>query len=161
MPFHDSEMTTKTYDNRILLGEISDMLAQGGEVILRAKGFSMEPFIRSELDSVRLCKPETVNVGDIVLACLEGESYVLHRVFAVEGGRVTLMGDGNVRGKEHCLLSDVKGKVKTIVSPTGRERVPGKGRVWRWLMPVRRYILGVYRRVYRRKYRKEFYRNET
>lgn len=151
-------MITRVYDNRILLGEVSDLLAEGGVVTLRAKGFSMEPFIRGDMDSVRLRKMPDVRVGDIVLARLKGEVYVLHRVFALDGEKVTLMGDGNLQGTEHCRLADIMGTAEAIVTPSGREWKPGDGHVWRRLMPFRRIILGLYRRLYRRKYRKEFYR---
>lgn len=151
-------MTTRIYDNKVLLGEVSDLLAEGGLVTLMTKGFSMEPFIRGEMDSVRLRKKPEIKVGDIVLARLKGEVYVLHRVFAIDGDRVTLMGDGNLSGKEHCRLEDVTGTVEAIISPSGKERIPGDGHIWRRLMPVRRIILGIYRRVYRRKYRKEFFK---
>lgn len=135
--------------NEILLGEVTSLLAEGQEVVLLTKGGSMMPFLRSERDSVALRKLEKVEVGDIVLAHLGGGRYVLHRIIAIDGDNVTLMGDGNIKGTESCLKSDISGTVVRILKASGKEYVPGKGRWWRALKPFRRYILGVYRRIIR------------
>ena len=135
--------------NEILLGEVTSLLAEGQEVVLLTKGGSMMPFLRSERDSVALRKLEKVEVGDIVLAHLGGGRYVLHRIIAIDGEKVTLMGDGNIKGTESCLKSDISGTVVRILKASGKEYVPGKGRWWRALKPFRRYILGVYRRIIR------------
>jgi len=143
-------------ENGILLGEVSRLIADGHEVTIMTKGNSMEPFIRGEMDSVLLRRPEEIKVGDIVLARLSGERYVLHRVFALDGDSVTMMGDGNIYGRENCKISDLAGKVKVIITPSGREVKPSDGSIWRRLMPVRRILLGLYRRLYRRKYHKDY-----
>ena len=135
--------------NEILLGEVTSLLAEGQEVVLLTKGGSMMPFLRSERDSVALRKLEKVEVGDIVLAHLGGGRYVLHRIIAIDGDKVTLMGDGNIKGTESCLKSDISGTVVRILKASGKEYVPGKGRWWRALKPFRRCILGVYRRIIR------------
>ena len=135
--------------NEILLGQVTSLLAEGQEVVLLTKGGSMMPFLRSERDSVALRKLEKVEVGDIVLAHLGGGRYVLHRIIAIDGDNVTLMGDGNIKGTESCLKSDISGTVVRILKASGKEYVPGKGRWWRALKPFRRYILGVYRRIIR------------
>jgi len=86
-----------------------------------------------------------VEIGDIVLAHLKN-TYVLHRVFSIDGLDVTLMGDGNLKGKEYCKISDICGTVKLIIKP-GKEVAPSKGKLWRLLLPLRRYILFIYRRI--------------
>ena len=135
--------------NEILLGEVTSLLTEGQEVVLLTKGGSMMPFLRSEKDRVALRKKDGVEVGDIVLAHLGGGRYVLHRIIALDGENVTLMGDGNLKGTESCLKSDISGTVVRILKASGKEYVPGKGRWWRALKPFRRYILGVYRRIIR------------
>ncbi|MBO4570953.1 MAG: S24/S26 family peptidase [Bacteroidales bacterium] len=142
-------MEKRTIPNDILLGEVTTLLAEGQEVVLLTKGGSMMPFLRSEKDSVALRKRDDVEVGDIVLAHLGEGRYVLHRIISVDGDRLTLMGDGNLKGTENCRKEDVSGTVVRIIKDSGREFVPGKGRFWRFLKPVRRWILGVYRRIYR------------
>ena len=132
--------------NEILIPEIGRLLSEGREVELRPKGNSMLPFIRQGKDNVVLQKKVSVAKGDIVLADL-GSRFVLHRVIKEEGENLTLMGDGNVRGTEKCRRKDVLGTVVTILRNGNKEVVPGKGKVWRLLLPVRRYLLAFYRRV--------------
>lgn len=141
-------MTSKrTIPNNILLGEVTRLLAGGQEVVIMTKGSSMLPFLRSEKDSVALLKRESIEVGDIVLAHLGGGCYVLHRVFAIDGERVTLKGDGNIRTTESCMKRDISGTVVRIIRPSGREYAPGKGVFWRRIRPLHRYILAAYRRL--------------
>jgi len=137
--------------NEILLAEADDLLSRGIEVVLMTKGNSMLPFIRGEKDSVNLKKFDTVEVGDIVLAQIMPQRYVLHRVISIDGDRLTLMGDGNLVGKESCRLSDVLGTVQEIIRPNGTVKKVTKGTVWRKLLPVRRYILWLYRKLFIRK----------
>lgn len=131
--------------NDVLLNEVTRLLAQGRDVALVPKGNSMLPFIHGDHDSVVLRRRATVEVGDIVLARFGGR-YVLHRVIAVEGTKVTLMGDGNLKGVEQGDMAEVCGTVIEIVSPDGRRRKPTKGRLWRHLLPVRRHLLKLHRK---------------
>ena len=141
-------MNKKVIPNDILIPQIGELLAEGREVELRPKGNSMLPFIRQEKDNVVLRKSDTVSVGDIVLA-RAGERFVLHRVIKQEGDALTLMGDGNIRGTESCRKGDVLGTVVVILRGGRRAVKPGKGRLWRFLLPVRRYLLAFYRRIWR------------
>lgn len=134
--------------NDILLGEASELLAKGVEVILMTKGNSMLPFIRGDKDSVKLRKMDSVSVSDVVLARIEDRRYVLHRVIGINGDNVTLMGDGNLRGTESCKLSDIVGTAFEVVKPSGKCVKIRKGEFWRKLLPIRRYILAIYRRVF-------------
>lgn len=128
------------------LAQVTHLLDEGKVVVLKQiYGNSMLPFIRGGVDSVRLRKPEGVKVGDIVLAVFGGRP-IVHRVIAINGTKVTLMGDGNLKGTEKGNLSEVLGIVDQIISPSGRCRKPGNGRLWRRLLPVRKYLLKVYRK---------------
>ncbi|MBQ0149202.1 MAG: S24/S26 family peptidase [Bacteroidales bacterium] len=133
--------------NDILLGEVSGMLAEGMEVIIMTKGYSMLPFIIGDRDSVKLRKSDSLRIGDIVLAEVAKGRYVLHRVFEIDGDRITLMGDGNLYGTEQCHRSDIKGTVTDIITPKGRHKKVTDGKIWRRLRPFRRIILGIYRRL--------------
>ena len=108
--------------NEVMLGEVSRLLEEGREVVMKPKGNSMLPFIRGDIDSVALRKPEQLKVGDIALARFNGK-YILHRVIALEGDKVTLMGDGNLSGTEKGNRSEVFGIVTEIISPEGLEAV--------------------------------------
>lgn len=140
--------------NAVLLGEVKLLLAEGKDVVIPTKGNSMLPFIRGSRDSVNLRKMDTVEVGDIVLAEIREGVYVLHRVFAVDGDAVTLMGDGNLRGVEHCLRQDIAGTAVAVLKENGKEvdcrsrKALRQARLWRRLMPFRRIILGFYRRIF-------------
>lgn len=142
-----------TLPNALLFDEVTRLLSEGREVIIPTKGNSMLPFIRGERDSVVLVRKSGYATGDIVLALIEGERYILHRIWSMEGDKVTLMGDGNIAGKEHCSVSDISGAVVQIVRPGGRRIIvdtPGFRRrsgIWRRLLPLRRYILAIYRRL--------------
>lgn len=137
----------KTVANEILLPEVGRLLAEGHKVELKTKGNSMLPFIVGDRDSVLLCRHESLEPGDIVLAEIGPKHYVLHRIYEVSGNRLTLMGDGNIRGTEHCLTENILGTVELILKPDGRNIVPGKASVWKHLLPLRRLILGIYRRI--------------
>ena len=136
--------------NAILLGEVKRYVRQGFHVTLRTKGNSMLPFIRGEIDSVELSVPERPYAkGDIVLAEVEPDHYILHRIWEIRGRQVILMGDGNCRGKERCRLEDLVAKVDYIVLPSERKIDPDKplrrfsARIWRLLLPLRPYLLSI------------------
>ena len=129
-------MDKRIIPNDILLGEVAAVLREGREAVITPTGNSMLPFIRNGKDRVELRRMVRT-----------GGRYILHRIIAIDGEALTLMGDGNLRGTEHCTTADVIGTVTEIIRPDGRRRAPGKGRVWRALRPVRRYILAVYRRT--------------
>ena len=140
-------MEKRVLPNEILLAEAGALLAEGRDVELTVKGNSMLPFLVNERDSVVLRKLPQVEKGDVVLAEITRGHYVLHRVRAVDGERLTLMGDGNVRGTESCTRADVLGTAVAFIRPDGKRRKPGKARLWRALRPIRRYLLFIYRRI--------------
>ena len=131
--------------NEVLLGEVERMLDEGREVLMVPKGRSMLPFIRGEVDKVLLSKPKELKVGDIALAWVD-DRYVMHRVIAIDGQQVTLMGDGNLQGREQTTRDQVVGVVVDIITPEGRHHKPTRGWLWRKLLPVRKYLLKVYRK---------------
>ncbi|MBR5034790.1 MAG: S24/S26 family peptidase [Bacteroidales bacterium] len=135
-------MENRTLPNEILLEEVGALLNEGREVSFTPKGTSMLPFIRGGRDSVTLKKLDKVEVGDIVLVRLPDQRYVLHRVIVNNSGDLVIMGDGNIVGTESCTEKDVMGTAVLINS-----RKPSKGCLWRWLKPIRRYLLGIYRRL--------------
>lgn len=138
--------------NNVLLPEVDRLLSEGINVTLKVKGNSMLPFIVGGRDSVVLTKAGNLHCGDMVLARLDDDRYVLHRIIRIEGEQITLMGDGNLIGTERCRLPAISGKVIKVVrngkyidvdTPTERR----KAKLWKRLKPIRRYLLAVYRRV--------------
>lgn len=141
--------------NDILLGEVERLLRSGTSVTIRTKGSSMLPFIVGGRDSVVLVPYNGCPLaGDIALARLSGNIYVLHRILSVSNlGKVTLMGDGNIHGREYCNVNDLCGKVVIIIRNgrnvnTGSRRFVFFSYFWLWLLPVRRILLAVYRRLH-------------
>ncbi len=136
--------------NDIFLGLVSEKLAEGHTAIIWVKGYSMRPFIEYGRDRVKLAFPKELHVGDAVLAQDSPGHYVLHRIMDITGNNVTLQGDGNLRGFEHCLRENVCGVVTEYIRPnrvilasdkTLRRRI----KIWRRLRPIRRYLLFIYK----------------
>mgnify|MGYP002622023055 CR=1 FL=1 len=137
-----SQTKCVTLPNETVFVLVDSELRQGRDVILRVKGSSMLPTLREDRDSVRLQRRDVYRVGDVVLAQIASDWHVLHRIVALEGNRVTLHGDGILRGDEHCLLTDIKGlAIGRIDVATNRERPLRKARVWRHLPRLLRRVL--------------------
>ena len=146
-------MEKKVLANDVLLGEVSRLVAEGESITLMTKGVSMLPFIVGGRDSVVLERPSELKTGMIVLAHVGKDRYVLHRMISIEGNKVILMGDGNLKGVEKCLADDVKAVAVRIQRPSGEtdclsEKHLRRAVIWRKLLPVRRWILAVYRRLF-------------
>lgn len=135
---------------------IADLEA-GNTVTLQLYGNSMLPFLHDGRDKALLKRAESPRVGEPVLAEIEPKRYVLHRIVAIEGDAVTLLGDGNLT-PEHCHLQDIKASVIGFYRKGRREIDLIEGRkwqrysaVWMTLSPIRRYLLAIYRRIQARK----------
>ena len=152
MPLDHSESRLK--DNKIIQ-EAVKLVDEGICVTLPVEGRSMLPFIVGGQDSVLLEKVKKAEIGDVVLAWVEQCRYVVHRIIAINGDEVTLMGDGNIRGIEHCHRDDIKATVSYVVDKNGKRRNINDRRyrwgsyVWRKLRPVRRYLLFIYKIIWR------------
>lgn len=138
--------------NRILFPQVEKLISEGLTVTLRVKGNSMLPFIQGERDNVELQKATTLRRRSIVLARLAEGQYVIHRIVELSGDDVVLMGDGNLCGREHCKRADViaevmriqhNGKTRSCFCRSERMKV----NIWMRLLPFRRYLLAIYRRL--------------
>lgn len=121
-----------------------ESLQEGKLIAIVPQGISMLPFIEGGVDQVFLLKKEKVEMGDIVLVEYKGK-HILHRVYAIDGEKVVLMGDGNLEGTEAVMVEEVMGTVVEIVHK-GRRRKPGKAWLWRHSLPLRRYLLKIHRK---------------
>lgn len=141
----------------VLMDEVKRILADGRSATFIVRGQSMMPFLWSDRDRVTLtplAEGERPAIGEVILAEVAPRVYVLHRLIAREGERLTLMGDGNLKGVEHCEEADVVGRVTAFYRkdrevpdlPTGRKwRL--YSRLWLSVKPVRRLLLAVIRRL--------------
>lgn len=147
-------------DDAQIIAEAIKLVGEGVSVTFPVAGRSMRPFIVGGKESVVLVKPESVKVGDIVLAFVENSRYVVHRVIRIDGENVTVMGDGNLVGVEHCKISDVKAIASHAVNARGKRRSfanplrRAAAMAWVLLRPFRKWLLLTYR-----VYEKVFYEN--
>lgn len=133
----------RTIDNKTLLGEICNLLSQGKKVKLRAKGNSMRPFIHGNEDTLILAPTGTLHHGDVVLARVDGDRYVVHRVVGLKDDKVMLMGDGNLYGTEKCSKSDIYGTVECVIREGKELNIVSnnaifRAKIWRLILPLRR-----------------------
>ncbi|MBR4594935.1 MAG: S24/S26 family peptidase [Bacteroidaceae bacterium] len=144
--------------DQIIIQEAARLVADGISVTFPVKGRSMIPFIIGGKESVILQRPDNLKVGHVILAEVGLDRYVVHRIIRIdkESGRITLMGDGNIRGTESCMQQHVLARATHVVDPQGRRRPLEsrrqmfKARIWYWIRPFRRIILAVLRRTIRK-----------
>lgn len=142
----------KEIPNDILLGAVRDAIREGNSVTILVKGWSMRPFLEHLRDKVILDAPEELRIGDAVLAEITPGHFVLHRIIEMDGDEITLMGDGNLVGTEHCRKNDVCGVVKQYIRPTRTINADDPKLIrniqrWRRLLPYRKYLLMIYRAI--------------
>lgn len=150
-------METRVIQNKLFFQEITNRIAEGERVRMRAKGNSMLPFIRDGKDEVVLEKPnkQSFQKGRLLLVQLADKRYVLHRVEKIENNTIILRGDGNLSILETCTVDDVIAEAIAVMRG-GKEIEVGsfKWKLYRYLWPgnhfLRRVGLGVYRRVRRK-----------
>lgn len=137
-------------DNAIFLPYVCKLIDEGHTVSIRARGYSMRPFVENDRDVLVLGKADEFKVGDVALAEVEKGHFILHRIDAIKGDKVRLRGDGNYPGVEYCRLQDLRA-IMVQVERKGRTW-DVSGRVWRlyskwWvkLLPIRRYLLALYK----------------
>lgn len=106
----------QTVSNDIFFPIVISMLNNGKTVIFTSKGKSMRPFIEDG-DIILLEKSASYEKGDIVLAHLPTSQFVLHRIISISHSIVTLMGDGNTFGQEHCPLDSLKAICRAKLTP--------------------------------------------
>ena len=147
-------MRTITKDKTRMMEEIRKLISEGHTVSIKAKGYSMNPGLVQLRDSITLgpWDDSQLKKGCVALVKdLRGE-YLVHRIIAREGDMLTLAGDGNVGLIEKASTKDVIGIMHGITRK-GRDYNSDsfiwKAYSWLWmfLMPVRRWPLGLWRRL--------------
>ena len=88
--------------NQLFFAEVQAQIRQGKKVKIRVRGNSMLPFIRNNDEALLIPPtPEHIQKGTPVVALTDELGIVLHRIYHIEGNRITLLGDGNVNQFEH------------------------------------------------------------
>ncbi|KXB83123.1 peptidase S24-like protein [Prevotella sp. DNF00663] len=140
--------------NSVLIPKIISLIEEGHHTVtLRMSGWSMQPFLDNNRDIALLAKVTSLHVGDAVLAEISPKKYVFHRIIKIDGDDVTLQGDGNI-SKEYCKVENIKAigigfyrKGRKILDST--DGYKWKIYSWIWMhIPLRRYLLAVYRRIW-------------
>ena len=137
----------------VIIKEAVRLVQDGVSVTFPVKGRSMLPFIFGGRESVILQKSDSLQRGQVVLAEVGPERYVVHRIIKITSNRVTLMGDGNICGTESCPPDKVLAIATHVVDEKGQRRPLYtrsriiKARIWYWIRPIRRYILAILRRT--------------
>lgn len=150
-------MEKMVVDNDSFFADVLGVLEEGRQATIPVKGYSMLPFIRGGKDLVVLEKaPADLRAGDIVLFRVgpaEGGRWVMHRILSIDGDAVDIMGDGVPKAHEHVHRRQIYAKAVTILRGGTRPVDPyspgelRKVRFWQWLLPLRRYILFIYRHL--------------
>lgn len=134
--------------------EISTIIAEGKAVTLTANGYSMNPFLFHLRDQITLgpWTDSDIRPGAVALVRDIKGNIVLHRIVSRKGNEIILEGDGNICQQEKATLDGIAG---IMLSITRKNRTyTSKSLLWRiyswvWmaLKPIRRYPLGLWRRL--------------
>jgi hypothetical protein len=145
-------METIQLQNDVFLPQVVELINEGHTVTIMARGNSMMPFIKDGRDSLIFSNLNLdIRVGEAVLAEIHKGVFVCHRIVEIKDGKVTLRGDGNVQGTETCRIEDVKAQL-VAVKRCGKYYDLRTSKMWKiysfcWtrLLPLRRYLLALYR----------------
>ena len=123
---------------------------------LIVSGNSMSPFLIHGRDTVylsRLTRP--VRRGDILLYQRRNGAYILHRVWKVENGICTMVGDAQVQ-LEPGIQGDQIIAIVTAVERKGKRMAPGSfwweffEKIWIRMVPLRLPVRALYTRLTRK-----------
>ena len=144
-------MQKLSVENSIFLPQVVQLIQEGHKATIIARGNSMRPFIEDSRDKLVFGKVDHLMVRDVILAEVEDGHFVCHRIEAIKDGIVTMRGDGNVEGIEVFPEANVRAKLLQVVRK-GKTYTLTNSRVWKcysavWpkLLPMRRYLLALYR----------------
>ena len=149
-------MQKLSVENSIFLPQVVQLIQEGHKATIIARGNSMRPFIEDSRDKLVFGKVDHLMVGDVILAEVEDGHFVCHRIESIKDGVVTMRGDGNVEGIEVVPEANVGAKLLQVVRK-GKTYTLTNSRVWKcysavWpkLLPMRRYLLALYRLLWLR-----------
>ena len=134
---------------------IESVINSGSDAVLCVTGNSMLPLWRDRHNNVVLtaCDANELKVGDIPLYRRENGQYVLHRIIKVNEDSFDLLGDAqwNIEKElpKKCVIAVAKGyyteKGEYIACDSKKHK--RYFAFWNSLLPMRRWILAVYRRT--------------
>ena len=145
---------TKTIDKGPMSEEIKALISEGRSVTITVRGNSMNPLIVDRRDRMTVgpWKDSDLQRGCVAFVRDSRGEYLIHRIIQRKGDILTLLGDGNVNMTETADVNDVIGimhsierKGRTITS----DSLLWKAYSWIWMFlePVRRWPLGLWRKL--------------
>ena len=161
-------MKTITKDKAMMMEEVRQLISEGHTVSFTVKGNSMNPFMVHMRDKITLgpWKDCDIKSGTVALILDTRSNHVIHRIISrgyktnpATGEKVetvTLLGDGNIKQTETATLDNVIG-IMYALERKGRIWKPDDfgwrvySLIWKILTPVRRWPLGLWRRLNRSK----------
>ncbi len=137
-----------------MMEQIRTLISEGKTVSLTVKGNSMNPFLVHLRDQIKLgpFNRKDIKKGTVALVKDIRGNYLIHRVIQVNPKTVTLLGDGNISLTETARHEDIIG-IMYSMTRKGKEWTSDSlswrcySWLWRILTPVRRYPLGIWRRL--------------
>ena len=133
--------------NQLFFAEVQAQIQQGKKVKIRVRGNSMLPFIRNNDEALLIPPtPEHIKKGTPVVAQTDEMGIVLHRIYHIEGNRITLLGDGNVNQFEHTSPDRIIATVSHYYRGKHTIKINSWymyliGRLWMAAHPWRRKVL--------------------
>ena len=166
-------------ENSVFLPQVCKLVDEGKTVSINLRGNSMRPFLETDRDVGILSKSDGFKKGQVVLAEIDPGHFVLHRIDKIvsqgknvntvccdKEADVTLRGDGNVCGTEHCKLGEVRALCDQVIR-NGKKWTLSKSIFWKayswwWTHTIfiRRYQLALYRLVWRHELPARFKRHK-
>lgn len=150
--------TIKEIKTELLFESIKDLLTDNKHIKMRVTGNSMRPFLRHGIDSVELSHAsfKDLKKGDLVLIQRDGGVYVMHRIINInyEKEEFFMVGDAQIWMEGPIHPHQLRAKITGIYRGDvyiGAECPGYKTLVvlWRHLLPIRRYLIGILRRIQR------------
>ena len=145
-------------DKAVMMEQIRELIAEEKTVTLTVKGNSMNPFMVHLRDQITLgpWKDEDIKPGTVALVKDVRGNYLIHRIIRRDKNTVTLLGDGNIGMTETADFDDIIGIMYSITRKGRTWSSEGAGWrtyswIWKILTPLRRYPLGLWRKLNRDK----------
>ncbi len=149
------DIRVKTLPSEVLMEDYRRLLQDKDiqTLPLLVSGNSMAPFLTNGKDVVYLSRlKRQARRGDVLLYQRDNGDYVLHRVYRVHDGLMTMIGDGQIR-PEPGIRQDQVMAIVTAADRKGKRQQRGCfwwfffEKVWIRMVPFRRIIFRIYEKV--------------
>lgn len=134
---------------------ITGLIEEGVDVTILVTGNSMRPMLTGNKDTVVLtkCDAESLKKGDIPLYKRDNGRYILHRIVKVHENTYDLAGDFQTEVERNVPKENVLCVVKAFTK-NGKQHACDEKRyklytkIWCFVLPLRSFLMSVYRLRY-------------